>query len=141
MFFTGTVSHQLDGKNRIRIPKRFRAGFPVGETLYFVRYTKGCIAVVTESGLQTRMEDLLAVRSDQTDRMTAKRLILSRIEEVVEDTENRIVLSAAMRTHAGIKKDVLCIGMGDYIEIWAPERFEQETENMPLDEAFRVIPF
>ena len=87
------------------------------------------------------MEDLLAVRSDQTDRMTAKRLILSRIEEVVEDTENRIVLSAAMRTHAGIKKDVLCIGMGDYIEIWAPERFEQETENMPLDEAFRVIPF
>ena len=35
---SGKVAHQLDAKNRIRIPAKYKGAFPKGETLYYVEY-------------------------------------------------------------------------------------------------------
>ena len=32
-FLSGKVAHQLDAKNRIRIPAKYKAAFPKGEVL------------------------------------------------------------------------------------------------------------
>ena len=139
-FVTGSVEHALDGKNRIRIPKKLKDAFE-GEKLFFVRYTGGCIAVYPRSALDERLEGLKNIRSDNKTLLRAKRAILSAIEEVEEDNQGRTTLSPEMRAYAGIDKNVLTIGMGDYLEIWAPERYNGETEDMPLESAFDVIPF
>lgn len=138
--FKGSVLHSLDDKNRIRIPKKYRDDFPKGEKLYFMRYTKGCIAVLSESALASRLEALNEIKSNQPRLQMAKRVILASIEDVEEDTQYRTVLSAAMRKHAGITKEVLTIGMGDYLEMWSPESFAAETDNMTLDDALLEIP-
>lgn len=139
--FIGCVEHQVDEKNRIRIPKKYRDQIPKAEDIYFVRYASGCIAVLTGSALADRLQTLNGIRSDQPKLLKAKRAILSAIEEVEEDKQGRIVLSAAMRAHAGIKKDVITIGVGDYIEIWAAERYRASMEEMSFDEAYEMIAF
>lgn len=139
--FIGSIEHQIDEKKRIRIPKKLRDQIPRSEQLYFVRYTNGCIAVFPSSSLNERLEALKNIRSDQPQLLQAKRAILSAIEEVQEDSQGRIVLSSMMRAHAGITKEVLTIGVGDYIEIWAPDRYAKEMEEMPLDNAFASLPF
>ncbi len=139
-FITGSVVHTLDSKNRIRIPKKLKDAFE-GEKLFFVRYTGGCISVYPQSALDARLEGLKNIKSDNKELLKAKRAILGAIEEIEEDNQGRTTLSAEMRAHAGISKDVITIGMGDYLEIWAPERYNGETEDMPLEDAFSAIPF
>ncbi len=140
-YFTGSISHQLDAKNRIRIPKRYRSAFPENEKLYFMRYTKGCIAVLSESALGERLAALSDIKSDKPLLQQAKRAILSAVEPVEEDDQKRAVLSQTMRSHAGIEKDVMTVGMGDYLEIWEPGRFKESLGDMTLEAALEQLPF
>lgn len=139
-YITGSVVHSLDGKNRIRIPKKMKDDFE-GEKLYLMRYTGGCIAVFPASALNERLEALKGIKSDNQPLLKAKRALLGAIEEVVEDQQGRTTLSAEMRSYAGITKNVLTIGMGDYLEMWSPERYNAATDELSLEDAFSAIPF
>ncbi|MDE7296119.1 MAG: MraZ N-terminal domain containing protein [Clostridia bacterium] len=58
----GKVYHQVDEKNRIRIPAKFKALFPKGETLYFYRRNENRVAIFPESLLE---QVLLMIQSAQ----------------------------------------------------------------------------
>lgn len=139
-YLTGSYEHSLDGKNRIRIPKKLKDAFD-GQQLFFVRYTGGCIAVYPKSAIDERLEGLRAIKSDNKEQLRAKRAILGAIQEVEEDNQGRTTLSPELRAYAGIDKTVLTIAMGDYLEIWSPERYKSETEAMSLEDAYSVLPF
>ena len=124
--FLGSIEHQLDGKNRIRIPKKFRKDME-GE-LYFMKYSGGCIAVLTRSDLDERLSVLKEIKSNQPKLLQAKRQLLASIEKIEEDDQGRIVLSASMREYAHITKDVVTRGVMDYVEIWSPEVLRKQDE-------------
>ena len=134
-FLSGTVAHQMDAKNRIRIPAKYKAAFPKGETLYFVQYAPGCISVMPESVLSRKLATFDEVNPGDPELMNAKRRIMSCIDEVVEDGQGRAQLPKAFREDAGMVKDVVTVGMGDYIEIWAQERFKEKVGGMTLQQA------
>lgn len=137
MNLSGTYEHSLDDKKRIRIPKKLRAEFPEHERICFVKYADGCIAVFPESVYIERIEYMKGIRSTQPKDLAAKRILMRSVEWIEEDTQGRTVLSASMRKYAGIKKDVVTIGMIDYLEIWSAERLNgEECEEMsPADKA------
>ncbi len=137
---SGQVSHTLDAKNRIRIPAKYKNAFN-GEALYFVSYADKCIFVLPESALQARLERFSSITTAEPEKLAAKRRILSQIEEVEEDGQGRTVLSQSLRTKAGIVKDVVTVGMGDFIEIWAKERFLADEEDMSVSDAFGILGF
>lgn len=137
---SGQVSHTLDAKNRIRIPAKYKNAFE-GEALYFVSYADKCIFVLPESALQARLERFSSITTSEPEKLAAKRRILSQIEEVEEDSQGRTVLSQTLRTRAGITKDVVTVGMGDFIEIWAKEKFLADEEEMPIAEAYEILGF
>ena len=61
-YFFGTYEHQLDDKNRLRIPAKFRkllVGEDGDKSYVFARgMTDGCIYVLPEDELQSIMEKL-----------------------------------------------------------------------------------
>lgn len=137
--FSGTVSHQLDGKNRIRIPAKFRA--ELGDDFYFMAGAQGCIFVYPKQALEERLEALKSIRSSDPEKMRAKRKIESSIERVSEDDQGRTTLSAMLRKHASIEKEVVTIGMGDYLEIWSKAEFEEYTSEISFDDAYALVDF
>lgn len=137
---SGQVSHTLDAKNRIRIPAKYKDAFE-GQALYFVSYGEKCIFVLPESSLQERLQRFSSITTADGELFAAKSRILSNIEEVEEDKQGRTVLSQRFRDRAGIKKDVVTVGMGDFIEIWAKERFLEEEEKMSIADAFGILGF
>ncbi len=138
-YFSGTVSHQLDAKNRIRIPAKFRND--LDDAYYFVAGAQGCISVFPKAALEERLESLKNVRSSDPAKMLAKRKIQSSVEKVEEDAQGRTLLSAFLRNHAKINKDVVTVGMGDYLEIWSKEAFEKYSGEMSFDDAYALIDF
>lgn len=138
-YFSGTVSHQLDAKNRIRIPAKFKGDDD--EEFYFVVGSQKCVSVFPKASLEERLEALKNVRTSDPKQMLAKRKIQSSVEKVETDGYGRTVLSEFFREYANIKKDVVTIGMGDYLEIWAKDEFEKYTSQMSFEDAYALIDF
>ena len=134
----GTYEHQLDDKNRIRIPAKFLAVFDKeyeGEPLYFVIYTDGRIAIMPESVLDERTGQLKTLLPDETDALNALSKILGTVEEVNKDGQGRAIIPKFLRNEVRIEKDVVTVGMGDYIEIWAKQVRSGSVDSMSVDEA------
>ena len=136
MSFLGHAEHQLDAKNRIRIPAKFRSEF--GKEFFFMARPQGCIGVYTKEAIDRVVEKFKGVSSGDPKRLQAKRVILGSIEKATEDEQGRIVLSARLREHANLNKDVITVGSGDYLEIWAAEAYDVYNGSMSIDEAFEL---
>ncbi|MDE6058435.1 MAG: hypothetical protein K2G44_00075 [Clostridia bacterium] len=141
MGFYGTFNHQMDAKNRIRIPAKFKSAVPKGEPLYFFRHRENCFAVMPESSLNKMMSTfeeanpLGAGTDDEQDAMTH---IYSLIAGLEEDNQGRVTIPKMYRDAAQITKeepDVVTIGRGSYIEIFSQKVYEQRIANQSLSQA------
>lgn len=134
MGFSGRFSHQLDGKNRIRIPAKFRA--VLGKNYSFMRRPGGCIGVYSKEALDEFIEKLNAATSGNREKLDAKRVIMAGIEDANEDDQGRVLLSANFRRYAKITKNVVTVGMGGYLEIWDQEIYAERYDDDNVDDAF-----
>ncbi|MCG8374100.1 MAG: division/cell wall cluster transcriptional repressor MraZ [Balneolales bacterium] len=60
----------------------------------------------------------------------AKRNFLRYAEDVVLDKQNRIAIPADHCAFAEISSKAVFIGMGQYIEVWSPEKLQEADENL-----------
>ena len=67
--------------------------------------------------------------------MNALSKILGTVEEVNKDGQGRAIIPKFLRNEVRIEKDVVTVGMGDYIEIWAKEVRAAQIDSMTLSEA------
>ena len=139
-YLTGTVYHQMDAKNRIRIPAKFKSAFPKDEPLYFFRYVKGRIAVMPESVLQEKVKMLKQNVNPFDPKVMEKMSVIQGLtEELTEDTQGRTCVPLSVRKFAGLKKDVISVGMEDYIEIWDQEAYEALLEGYQSGDAITAL--
>lgn len=72
------------------------------------------------------------------DVVTLKRIYVSGAVECDVDKVGRLLIPAALRKHAGLKRDALWAGMGGYIELWAKASFEDLRKEVLSDEERRL---
>lgn len=132
--FTGEYFHQLDAKNRIRIPARLKKD--LGEEYYFAYGTNHCIFVFTKERMQQYLEELGATKISDLEAQKRVRMFARTCVQVEEDNQGRIVLSPEFRRHAQLGKDdkdlVIC-GAVNRIEIWNRRIYEEYTADMETD--------
>ena len=132
--FTGMFEHQLDDKNRLRIPSKFKkelVGLD-GKTPYsFFRGKNNCICVMTDAELHETLSSLATEGLSESNKIT--RAIFSSVCQAEEDPQGRVVLPLSLRKMAGIQKDIITLGMGNRLEIWAAERYYEYMEDVDYD--------
>ena len=72
------------------------------------------------------------------DVVTLKRIYVSGAVECEVDKVGRLLIPAALRKHARLKRDALWAGMGSYIELWAKESFEELRKDVLGDSDRRL---
>ena len=134
--FKGMFEHQLDDKNRLRIPSKFKKELTGenGEKSYcFFRGKNNCICVMEESKLNDTLESLMAEDFTESNKIT--RAIFSSVCTAEEDAQGRVVIPLNLRLMAGIKKDVITLGVGNRLEIWAADKYiEYMQKDFDYDE-------
>jgi MraZ protein len=126
------VSHhtlRLDAKGRVSIPASFRAvlardGF---EGLYcYPALDRGAIDA-GGNALLTEIEALIARYSPYSEEREQFSTTLYSTSEILKvDGEGRVILSDALKTHAGIADEVSFAGLGHKFQIWEPGRFRAQ---------------
>ncbi len=138
--FKGMVEHQLDDKNRLRIPSKFRKELvgESGERKYsFFRGMNNCICVMADDDLDEAISPIAEEAISESNHATA--LFFSSIHSAEEDAQGRVVLPTMLRKIAGIQKEVVTIGRGKRLEIWSAEKYYEYVYGIDYDNALKSL--
>ncbi len=131
--FFDTVINKVDAKGRVSVPADYRAVFTFEETemVAFRSFTSPCIECCTSKLLQKiaeGMEDNMDMFSQRQDDLSS--LIFADAKEFSFDSTGRIGLTEKLLKHAGITDSAVFVGKGKTFQIWNPERYAKEEEEI-----------
>ena len=138
--FKGMIEHQLDDKNRLRIPSKFKKELTGenGEKSYsFFRGMNRCICVMADDDLDEAIASISEEAISESNQASA--LFFSSIFSAEEDSQGRVVLPAILKKMAGIQKDIITIGRGKRLEIWSAERYYDYIEGIDYDSELKKL--
>jgi len=121
--FMGEYQHSIDGKGRIIVPSRFRE--ELGESFIATKGLEHCLFLYPQSEwslLEQRMHDMPL---NKAETRAFLRLFLSGATECEIDKQGRVLLPVGLRNFARLKHDVVVIGVGKRVEVWAAEEWQQ----------------
>jgi transcriptional regulator MraZ len=128
MGFRGNFEYQLDDRNRVALPPRFREDFANGAIL-----TPGlehCIEVYTPEGYDSAaaVVDRIPAHTEQGRRL--RRAFHGSSFDVQRDSQGRLLLPPKLIEFAGITKDVVVVGADKHLEIWAKPAWDSQEDEL-----------
>jgi len=124
----GEYRHSIDSKGRTSLPAKFKK--EMGKVVYITRGIDGMIDVYTKKSWDRLQEKLAELPMTVEANRNFKRFILGSSAEVSADKQGRILISQALREHAGISDGkVVWTGVGDKAEIWAEDKWDKNSNN------------
>jgi len=121
-FLTGEYDHQIDAKNRIRIPSKLKGK---EEKLYFSKGTNGCIFVFYEAAIKEKLAVLEEIKLSDVEKQKGMRAFTKSLKLVEMDPQGRLVIPPELKDYAKIEKDIKICGAGSRIEIWSKEVYDE----------------
>ena len=109
MFF-GEFAHQMDDKNRIRIPTPFKS--ELGGEFYFAKGLDGVINILPVKVVAAQVEQLERISQFDEDGQEALLEYGSTVYFVSEDKQGRIKIPDVLVEFACLEKDVVTVGIG-----------------------------
>ena len=132
MAFRGHFEHSLDSKNRLSIPTRFRTAFSSGTVL--AKTPEPCFAVWTPGTNESIIERALSGLNPMgAEYRKMSRFFQGNSFEVDLDASGRVTVPPSLLAHAGIEKEVVVVGVGDHLEVWARQRWQDEQEALDAE--------
>jgi MraZ protein len=127
--FVSNVTLRLDSKGRVSIPASFRSvltrdGF---DGLYCYPALDRPAVDAGGNALMAEIEALIVRYPPFSDEREQFAMALYGTSETLKvDGEGRVVLSDALKRHAGIADTVAFVGLGHKFQIWEPGQFRNE---------------
>ncbi len=116
MAFRGNYEYQLDDRNRVTIPPRYRDDFAAGGIL--TPGVERCIQLYTQEGYEQEARTLQQVPgASQAGRM-ARRAFFGSAFDVQKDGQGRVLIPAKLMAYAGRATEVVGVGLESCLEIW-----------------------
>ena len=138
MMLIGTYYHQLDQKNRFRIPAKLKE--KLGAELVLTIGSGGALelfsSVELDRSVLSKMDNISLF--DETAQKSL-RILLSSAHELEEDNQGRFLLPQSLKSYAGILKNIVIIGVGTRLEIWAEEKWKEYTENLDTQNELKEL--
>lgn len=128
--FLGQYRHSLDSKGRMIVPARFRED--LDGALYLSQGFDHNLRLLPESIFASIYERITTMSSTDPTARQLRRLIFSTAQQADVDGNGRILIPKYLREVARLDDEAVIVGVGEAIEIWSPEAWEQQSQ-MLLD--------
>ena len=139
--FLGTHNPRLDDKGRLILPAKFREQLEEGVVV--TRGQERCLYVFPMAEFERLAVQLRQAPVTSKQARDYLRVFLSGASDEQVDKQGRVTIPPALRTYAGLDRDVAVIGAGERIEIWdaaAWDRYLGEQEQVFAEQAEEVVP-
>jgi len=142
-YYNSCYRHGVDEKRRVQVPAKWRpeeSGTELTVILWPKHQVGTCLRVLPPAQMAKLMADLDAM-PNLDGKVVLKRFIGGESVQVSLDKAGRICLPDEMAQAAGIKDEVVLVGLLDRFEIWNPERYQKvkATDAVLASEAFKLM--
>ena len=93
-----------------------------------------CLFVYGEEDFKALGDQIRALPLSNKASRAMSRFFLGSAQESEFDKQGRILVSAPLREHAGLEKDVVLVGVGNHIEIWSKDRYDAAEDSIDVEE-------
>ena len=135
MSFVGSYKHSLDSKKRIFIPSKFRED--LGEEFYITRKFDAYLSIYTADEWQAYVEKI--EKLPESEAVEIQDFLLGAAQKCTPDSSGRIILDDQLARHAGIKKNVVFVGVGKQIRIWAEEIWSEREQTRDFSKMREIM--
>ena len=125
--FMGEFHHNLDEKNRLIIPSKFRE--ELGKKFVVTRGLEECLFVYSLTEWNKIVEKLRSLPFTNKDARTFMRMFLSGATECELDSNGRIIIPGNLINYCSLEKDAIILGVNERLEIWAENKYEEFFNN------------
>jgi MraZ protein len=128
--FQGASFLALDAKGRLSVPARHRSALGASNSSQFTitKHPHGCLMIFPQSEWEKFRERIASLPMQA---QWWKRIFLGNAMDVEMDATGRVLVSPELRKTAGISKESVLLGMGNYFELWDAATYAaQEAEQM-----------
>lgn len=124
--FKGEYSHAIDTKGRLIIPAKIRE--ELGDSCVVAKSFDNCLSIYTQEAFQEITAKLSNAPSNKSQVRAVMRHILGSAADLEFDKQGRILIPAALRSYAMLKKDAVIVGVGSKVEVWSREKWDAYTD-------------
>jgi len=137
--FRGRYEHTIDSKGRISIPSKFREilSKKYDDRLVITNFDRCLVAFPYEewfSLVEQKVSSFSLVRKDTSAFL---RFFYSSAIDCLVDKHGRLLIPQTLRDYAMLQKDIILVGEGRFVEIFAKERWQEVAQQ--AEEGFDQI--
>lgn len=137
--FLGQYQHSIDAKGRLIVPAKFRDD--LGERFVVTKGLDNCLFAYPQAEWKVFEEKLKQLPLTNPGARKFVRFFFAGAVECELDNQGRIMVPTHLREYAGLKKDIVSIGVNNRIEIWNKESwndYSDEEDFISNDLAFEM---
>ncbi|MGH8015853.1 MAG: division/cell wall cluster transcriptional repressor MraZ [Candidatus Zixiibacteriota bacterium] len=132
--FYGQFRTTMDNQGRLSLPAKLRSVRGEGDSpilsqeLILAKGLEGCLSLYSPAEWESVQARLSSLHFTKKDFRFFTRRLYSSAASVTPDKNGRIQIPSHLMEEAGLKKELMVIGVNRWIEIWNPERYEYYLE-------------
>lgn len=128
--FRGSSIVNLDEKNRLAIPKKFREKLlENSSSLVLTAHPEKCLILYNISEWIPIEKKLMSLSSFDPKISSLQRLLVGYAEELAQDKVGRILISQSLMQFAEIQEQAIIIGQGTHFEIWDKSKWDTKINH------------
>lgn len=138
--FSGMSSHSIDSKGRIVLPAKFRE--ELGESFFIAQGFGNCCAqILSKEQFEELSQKIMELPADMA--MMLQYTFTATAVETSPNAQGRVMIPRSLRDFAKLEGEALVIGMGNRIEVWSKEKFDEfmESRRDVINEALHLLRF
>lgn len=124
----GQYDVRVNEKQQVALPRKFRS--VLGDTLVVTKGFDGHLVIVAEKDWEDLVKGTEGILFTNRETRDVQRFFLGNATIVELDTQGRFVLPEYLRTYAGILKDVVFVGLRNFVEVWDKNKWEEQQKNL-----------
>ncbi len=126
LFITGEYECKLDAKGRLVLPSRLKASLPESSSteLYLVKGFEPCLLLYPLVEYKKIFSRIAGLNEFNVEYRRLQRNFFRGSASVELDNAGRFLIPKFMLTHASLERECVLVGMGNRMEIWNPDKYE-----------------
>ena len=129
--FLGEYHHSIDEKGRLILPSKLRDD--LGDTFVITRGLEECLFVYPMDEWNKITKKLNALPFTKKDARSFSRFFMSGATMAEFDKQGRINITSPLISYADLKKECVIVGVGDRLEIWSLDKWNNFYESSKDD--------
>ena len=135
MSFVGSYTHSIDSKKRVFVPSKFRE--ELGDEFYITRKFDAYLSIYTAADWEAYADKISKLPEADADIL--QDFLLGVAQKCVPDASGRIILEDRLLRHANIERNIVFVGAGRQIRIWAEEAWNEREKNRDFEKMREIM--